>query len=326
MAEDCRLRHFRLTASAGDAAGVAALWNQAFAGHHGFFPISADLLWRRVIALARFKPERFLVATIAGEIVGFLHHDEVREASYTPAAVIEAFGVAPPYRRRGIGSALLAAALADIKEGDLAFIDGGGAWPYSPFYATLIDGSERSGLFQNNTAALRLLARQGFAPDRESIVMRRDLHDDIPAATIPSMLKAVEMVREGNSCWLDFVFRGWRLTDHDLCANNRPVTRAIYSRMDGVSDYSGREIYAIFGVYTEEGSRRQGLAFCNLAAVLRRLRGLGAAEAELHVYADNAPAVNLYRKLGFREVARTVAMRKPMTKCCLAWLRSLWHG
>ncbi|MCX7826636.1 MAG: GNAT family N-acetyltransferase, partial [Verrucomicrobiae bacterium] len=44
----------------------------------------------------------------------------------------------------------------------------------------------------------------------------------------------------------------------------------------------------LFGVYTDEACRRQGLAFRNLAAVLSRLRHLGGTEAELHVYADNA--------------------------------------
>ncbi|MCX7934930.1 MAG: GNAT family N-acetyltransferase, partial [Planctomycetota bacterium] len=216
MAEDCRLRPFRLAAAADDVDGVVAVWNQSLEGHHGFFPLSAAILQARVLSVSRFRPERFLVATVAGEIVGFLHCDEVRESSYEPAAVVEALGVMPNYRRRGIAHALLAAALAMFKDRDLAFIDGGGAWPYSPFYATLIDGSERSGLFQDNAAALRLFARHGFRTARESIVMRRDLRTPLPEVALPQQMKPVEVRRETPCCWLDFVFRGWRLVEHDL--------------------------------------------------------------------------------------------------------------
>jgi ribosomal protein S18 acetylase RimI-like enzyme len=40
------------------------------------------------------------------------------------------------------------------------------------------------------------------------------------------------------------------------------------------------------------------------------LKNIGADILELHVFSDNEPAVRLYRSSGFREVKKTITMKK----------------
>lgn len=305
MEVDCTLRPYRPDSE--DREAVVALWNRGATETHGFFPLDSALFATRIEGVARFRPERLLLATHAGAVVGMLHYDVVAEPYYASAGTVEAVCVDPAYRRRGIGRALLEAALSALRAERLAFVDGGGGWPYSPFYTTLIDGSERSGPWLHDRAALALFEGAGFRRDRESIVMRHDLQALPP---VEPELRIHYGSRSKERTWLDFVFRGWALYDHAAVADEGfSVARAIHGRMEGLSDALGAEWHALFGVYTPEGWRGRGWAGRNLAALLARMAGMGVRGVELHVYSDNEPAVRLYRRAGFQEQGRTTLLR-----------------
>lgn len=312
---DCQIRPFRCGALSHDLEAMVTLWNRAACAAHGFYPLTLESYAQRVVNDIRFQAEGLLLATLAGEVVAALHLDVVRELPYDPCGVVEIVLVAPDHRRRGIGSALLNAALYCLRSQNVPFIDGLGCWPYSPFYATLIDGSERSGAFLSDPAMLRLFEAQEFRRGRESLVMRLDLSAALPALDeerrrLRQRSTFFRAAREEKRSWLDFVFRGWRLFDHKALTGGRECSHAIYGRMAGVSDYTGREVYALFGVNTPPARRSQGWATLNLHALLEALPDDGAQTVELHVHADNGPAVRLYRNLGFVEVGVTTTLRR----------------
>lgn len=293
---------------------LAEVWNASAREAYGFFPLEPEVLRRRISDEPRFRPDRLLFALLNDRPVGFCHWDVVAEPYYPPAAALEAFAVRPEHRGRGVGSALLGRALAEIARTPVRFIDAWGTFPYTPFYSTLIDGSERSGPFLHDEATLSFLARHGFRRGRPSLVMRRDLAHDPPPEPGPAPDAAVLTTspRAGKATWLDFVFRGWTLMDRLFVRQDGQVlSRAITARMDGLSHQAGRERYALFGVNTPEAQRGQGHATRMLRHLLWTLAAEGAAEVELHVYADNAPAVRLYRRGSFGEIARTVVMQRP---------------
>ncbi|MCG6857124.1 MAG: GNAT family N-acetyltransferase [Salaquimonas sp.] len=65
-----------------------------------------------------------------------------------------------------------------------------------------------------------------------------------------------------------------------------------------------RELAGIFDLATHEDHRREGHGAAVLKSALKWASGRGATTAWLQVVADNAPAVALYRLLGFEEIYR----------------------
>ena len=67
----------------------------------------------------------------------------------------------------------------------------------------------------------------------------------------------------------------------------------------------------LFDIGTREDRRRRGNATAVVTSLLAWARGEGAEKSYLQVAADNTPAVNLYAKLGFREMYRYWYRSKP---------------
>jgi RimJ/RimL family protein N-acetyltransferase len=58
---------------------------------------------------------------------------------------------------------------------------------------------------------------------------------------------------------------------------------------------------AELGLMVAAGARRRGIGSALIEEAIRWARGLGIVKLELTVFPHNAPAIALYRKLGFRE-------------------------
>ncbi|MCB1463896.1 MAG: GNAT family N-acetyltransferase [Nitratireductor sp.] len=72
-----------------------------------------------------------------------------------------------------------------------------------------------------------------------------------------------------------------------------------------------RELAGIFDLATHRGYRRRGHGAAVLASALKWAAGRGATTAWLQVVADNRPAVELYRRLGFKEIYRYAYLGAP---------------
>src|SRR5574339_925764 len=66
----------------------------------------------------------------------------------------------------------------------------------------------------------------------------------------------------------------------------------------------GKRIYLIANIATHPDYRRRGIARALTERVMRQARAKKAAEIWLHVRDDNPGAIELYRELGFQEMAR----------------------
>ena len=149
---------------------LTELWNAAAGDCYGFHPLTADILRRHVLEFSAFSPEKLLVASSQGTIVGMVHYDVVNMVPYYPrAGVIAALLVRPDWRGRGCGQALLREALARLSAGGETLVDALGAWPYSSYYVGLIDGSERAGIDCADAAALRIFSKAGFLRGRRAL-------------------------------------------------------------------------------------------------------------------------------------------------------------
>ena len=297
---------------------MVALYNRSMATVHGFFPMTAELFRRRVLDFPMYRPEWLFLAMEGAEPVGMLHAAVMRHPAYEPAGTVEMVCVDPAWRGQGIAGRLLDTALERFRhERGLFYIDGGGAFPNTPFYSTLLNGSERSGIELAHAETVGLFRSRGFAPYRESIVMRADLTEELPplALRFNALLAGAdrdEHVRETEATWFDLVFRGWKLTESSLYTATRrePVTRAVYVPMEDLSRHEGRRLYGVFAVQTLPEERGRGWATAHFHLLRRIVRSLGGECLELHVYADNAPAVRLYTNVGFKPQKRTCMFRR----------------
>lgn len=308
------IRHFAANCNNHEVAAITALWNRSLRDNYGFFPLSENVFQTQIIDSPRFQPERLLLAQVGNELIGAVHWEVIDELHYPSAGVVAGLWVAPEERGRGVGGALLAVALRELRKLNLLKIIAPGVWPYASFYSTLIDGSERSGVACDNAAFLRIFARENFQQAENSFILALDLQRDLqPLAKGEQVrlrsLRGEIATRTYHRAWLDFVFRGWTLRDHRLIdENGQLLSRAMAARMPGVSEHTQRETYAVFGVNTPVKQRRRGWARINLHTALSQLRTQGVERAELHVYTHNTAAVGLYKGLGFREVGRTVKL------------------
>ncbi len=280
---------------------VVEIWNRSASDWHGFYPLTPELFRAHILRSGRFRSEQFLLLEYQGQAVGWVHFDIVNQSPYPKCGVICALVVLPEFRCQGLGGKLLQEALYRLQLQGIRQVSGLGAWPYSPFYAGLIDGSERAGVPDTQRGMLWLLDKFHFQRERSSFCLRA------PLAGFRDGLREGEQAyhqsRAGKDTWLDYVFRRWDLIDHVLLsAGGEVLSRAIYARMNGYCEYAGNEVYAVFGVNTSPSLRGKGYALRNLQILFSRLNAAGAQEAEVHVYTDNAPALRLYDKLGFQKV------------------------
>lgn len=297
-----------------DAAGfadIADLWNRNARSRHAFHPWTGELLASRLTAAGRPLGRILEARTEDGALAGFAHVTVLREDGYPNAGVLEMLLVDRAHRRRGVGGRLLDRAVDTLRAVSPrpGFIDALGAWPFGYAYNTLADGSERSGVFLREEDLYRLFLRAGFNPVKKSVVMRADLAQADPRPLPPGTGFYIAPRRDAT--WLDRVFRGRELWDHDLAqADGRILSRAIFGLMDGESAEEEKVVFSLFGVNTPRLQQRKGYAGVNLSRLMEHIRQLGGDFLELHVYADNEPALALYDGLGFKPLAETMMMHK----------------
>jgi mycothiol synthase len=232
--------------------------------------------------------------------------------------------VEPAYRRRGIGSALLAdserlarqLARGHRTERQRAF----GSW----------SGDTQAG-------DIAVLRRHGYTPVRWFFEMLRPTLDDVPAVPMPDGLEVRPITRElVPAVWhadVEAFQDHWGGFDDSDAALRRWIARPTFDPglwlvafdgdqvAGGVINSIDREENAALGiergwlnsVFTRRPWRKRGLARALIARSLDLLRERGMTSAGLGVDADNPTgALDLYEKLGFGVHERSTAWRKPM--------------
>ena len=141
-----------------DDEAVLEVFNEAFADHWGFVPMRREN-WLYWTGSPRFRPELALLAMSGDEIAGFCHCDineEKMRRLGRKEGYVDTLAVRRPYRRRGLGRALLLAGLRILKE------EGMGSATLDVDAASLTD-------------AIRLYEDVGFKEQKRYILYRREM-------------------------------------------------------------------------------------------------------------------------------------------------------
>ncbi|MGI9450541.1 MAG: GNAT family N-acetyltransferase [Geminicoccaceae bacterium] len=162
-------------------------------------------------------------------------------------------------------------------------------------------------------ALTEALDRRRWRRFDESIVMTADLSLHDPRTTESSF--DVEITGAPDDDWLETCCRidGTRTTDAATLSRMLEglIPMAGYGHLlkdDRIAALAmivvDHELAGLFEVMTAKEQRRQGLSRALVSDLLRFSREHGAITGWLAVAAENEPAVNLYRSLGFSEVYR----------------------
>ncbi len=302
-----------------DEAGLLSVWNAALFAD----PISATTWRAKVLLDPNFDREGCLVAEVDGEVRGFLL-SLVRRVpffgqGYEPEqAWITAFGVAPGWEGRGLGSALLGATLDRLKGLGRTSV---ALSPYVPNYFT--PGADASAYARG----IEFLTKRDFEVIERPISMRAELTgfripDEIQERAAALRNEGIE-IRPATPAdivpVLDFIPRHFTWDWHreasgvfnDLFAGDHRFVGMMVAMQDrevlGYAEHRG-ERFGPFGVHT--GLRSRGIGRVLLAHTLHEMLKKNFHAAWFLWTGDDA--ARLYSQVGFHEVRRFAVLKKQL--------------
>lgn len=302
-----------------DEEALLALWNEALL----LDPVDRSSFHRKVLLDPNFHPDWLLLATDGGGPVGFclclIRRAPLEKTGMQPeAGWISALGVHPDRRRRGIGGALLEAALGLFRDAGRRTVS---IAPYIPNY--FVPGVDVAAYADG----LAFLAARGFEElDRpmsmDTPLVTRDLRPFLARAErlraelgvevrpmrpaeIPDLMALLQAhmpgdwVRHAREVLLD-ITRG--IGDHDQFT----VAVTGDGELVGYCQFEG-EHFGPFGV--REGMQGRGIGTVLLATCLRTMQRRGIHSAFV-LWTSDENARKVYGRFGFAESRRFAVLRR----------------
>lgn len=265
-------------------------------------------------------PAVHLLAEHGGELVGYAHLDTTDQVEGPSAELV----VHPMARRRGLGRALVTAATQAAAEHDPT-------------------GRLRLWAHGDHPSATALALSLGFERVRVLFQMRRSLLSPVPEPALPDGVRLRSFVRERDEQdWVRLNARAfaehpdqgkWTLRDLRvrmaepwfdpagfLLAERDGALLGFHwtkvhgrTRADDQDAHQHDPIGEVYVLGVDPSARGLHLGATLTLAGLRYLRGQGLATVMLYVDESNAPAVSLYRHLGFSRWSTDVCFRGATT-------------
>ena len=286
--------------------------------------MNACLLEREIFSKPYFDRRGLIVACDGDELIGFVHAgfgaDDQRATISTEYGATHALMVASHVDRSLVSKMLLAESERYLKERGARFAFGGGVFPVDGFYLGLLGGSRLSGTLLSNFQMLKVYRSAGYF----EIVERRVLQSRLPNFR-PIVNRDQLQVRRTHQVdqQLDPPTDNW----WDACTLGM-IQRTLWclnSRHNSVSEarvltWDMEPIASSWGVHAvgimqledgQDGSLSEEETFL-IGEILRQERSRGATLAEVHVAATDVERLEMFARLGFEEVDRSVTFRKEL--------------
>jgi GNAT superfamily N-acetyltransferase len=304
----------------GDEEKVLALWQRSLPTD----PVTRDVFTARILLDVNFDKEGFIVAEAGDEVVGFIYA-AVRSTplygdDFEPdAGWVSVFFVHPAWRRQGIGTALVQAALAYVRVRGRAAL---AISPYVPNYFWPGPDVER------HAGAVALLEKMGFQTLEEPVAMDVNL----VGFTVPDDVLRLreERAREGYTIdalehrhIADVLVFNYRHFGADWSRAVRDALLRAVSMDHVLVAHRGDEIvgFCLYGGYDHAAERfgpfgvradlrGMGLGKLLLYDCLQRMQGSGLHNAYFMWTGEDDPAGHLYRRAGFRVTRRFRVFRR----------------
>ena len=311
-------RSFRNT----DPPALVDLWNDTFTGRGAAYLRGNILLEYFLFAKPYFDPHGLILATSDNQVVGFVH------AAFGPTpdgtgidrrtGVLCLLGVAPAYRRQGIGTELLRRGEDYLRQRGAVELFAGPLAPLNPFTFGLYGGSESAGFLDSDPLARLFLEQHGYRAHKTAVVMQRSL--DTPPNVVDGRFAEHRQrfdVFAGplrSPSWFHECVLGpavelheYRLQDK---TTNTMAARLTLWEMETFSQRWNEHAVGMADFEVVPQLRRQGLGKFFLLQVLRHLHEQFFTLLEIHTSDSDEAAGNLLRLFGFRPVDRGSSFKR----------------
>ena len=279
-------------------------------------------------SVAGFDPsEGVRLAEVDGSVVGYAYGFFDGDSPAFGRIFVHAGRVLPAWRRRGIGTTLLAQART------AALVHGArhaAPAPSSAIFRTRVEGTDE--------ASLSLLERHGYAVSRHLFEMVRPTLSDLPTQELPAGLEvrparleaAAVILRAMNEAMAD----DWGMASYSAAEMSTWMLHPLYSQTDvwqvawdgeevvggvlGFIDHEeNRLLHRSRGytecIFTRRPWRGRGVATALIGRNLRLLAERGMTEAALSVDTESpSGAVALYERVGFVRDRVSLILQRPV--------------
>ena len=305
-----------------DPPKLTELWNFGRLGPGAAVEFSNDALDMLVLSEPYFDKRGLIVAHDGPDVVGFAHAGFGANATGAAVShqvgVISAVLVRMDHRRQGIGRELVSRAENYLREQGAEAVYAGESDTRNPFYLGLYGGAESAGFLESDPNAAPFITSLGYSPVERYLIFRRDISVkkdpfDPRCVAIKRAMKFGVMDRPPNASW-------WWMTRHGrfesltfaLVPNNGTPSPAIVTcwGMELHAANRGQRTVGLTDVFVAEKERRKGYARVLISEVIRRLRDDMVTQVEVTINEKNAPAIGLFRSLGFESVDAGVVYRR----------------
>ncbi|MEM6799468.1 MAG: GNAT family N-acetyltransferase, partial [Planctomycetota bacterium] len=285
-------------------------------------PMSAGLLEHCVFSKQYFDPEGLIVATRDGAPIGFAHagfgpNEEGgvldRDLGVTQLVMIHG---SADYPR--LADELLRASEHYLRTHGAKVLYGGGISPINPFYLGLYGGSELPGVLDSDTKQRELFLRNGYEDTGRVVVLHRELARFRTFMSRSQRQLRRELIVEYDPApppdhWFgacqtagadQLAFSLTRRRDEAVLASVR------FWDIEPLASSWGIRTAGLCDLFVEPDYRRGGLGSYLLAEAFKEVQRRGISMIEAHTIADNAPALEFYKKLGFTQVDGGTVLRR----------------
>ena len=311
-------RAFRNT----DPPALAAIW-QSRAGEPGLFSrVSADLLEEHVFSKLYFDREGLIVACEDDWPIGFAHaafgSNDAEDGWSTELGTTCLIMTRPGADEASVAVELLERSEAYLRGRGAQVIYGGGIRPLNAFYLGLYGGSELPGVLESDAVAQKVYLAHGYREIDRTLLFEQDLGAfeavvDRRQMQIRRQMVAAVVQDPPTRTWWDACTLGlFYLTRFELVPRgaSAAAATATFRNMDLTPDVARPENVGLIDVWVEESFRRRGAALFLLGEAFRQFAREGGTTVQVQAMQHNLAALNLYRKLGFRQIGQGSVLRK----------------
>lgn len=305
-----------------DPPALAEIWRSQPPERGLVQPLSADQFEQLVLAKPYFENTGLIVALDGSQPVGFAHAafgpTDNEEGLSTLLGVTCLVMVRPNYQGRGIGKQLLGHSEAYLRQRGAQVLYAGGIRPLNGFYLGLYGGSELPGVLDSAPRAQRLFLSSGYREIDRVMVLHGDLTRfravvDRRQMQIRRRTKIESLADPPLRTWWEATtVGGFERTRFQLFAREGgpPLTTATFWDIQPLSASWGVHAAGLMDLDVSAEHRREGLATFLLCEAFRQLSSQRISLVEAQTMQHNAPALALYKKLGFEVVDQGAVYRK----------------